>query len=57
VVAAVARDVPGTEILDAPAVLSEVPDIRSPSPLLAQLWPQRHGTDAIFIALLRRSTQ
>jgi 16S rRNA (cytosine967-C5)-methyltransferase len=48
--------VPGVEIIDAPAVLSEVPGIRSPSPLFAQLWPHRHGTDAIFIALLRRGT-
>jgi 16S rRNA (cytosine967-C5)-methyltransferase len=45
------------EILDAPALLADVPDLRSPSPLFAQLWPHRHGTDAIFIALLRRSTQ
>lgn len=57
VVAAVVSAVPGTEILDAPAVLSEVPDTCSPSPRLAQLWPHRHGTDAIFIALLRRGTK
>jgi 16S rRNA (cytosine967-C5)-methyltransferase len=48
---------PGVEILDAPAVLAEVPGLRSPGPLFAQLWPHRHGTDAIFIALLRRGTQ
>jgi 16S rRNA (cytosine967-C5)-methyltransferase len=54
VVTAVAAATPGTQILDAPAVLSDVPDARSPSPLFAQLWPHRHGTDAIFIALLRR---
>jgi 16S rRNA (cytosine967-C5)-methyltransferase len=47
-------DMPGVEVLDAPAVLSEVPDLRSPDPRFAQLWPHRHGTDAIFIALLRR---
>jgi 16S rRNA (cytosine967-C5)-methyltransferase len=46
---------PATEILDAPAVLSPVPDIRSPAPQFAQLWPHRHTTDAIFIALLRRT--
>ena len=46
---------PPTEILDAPAVLSAVPDIRSPAPQFAQLWPHRHTTDAIFIALLRRT--
>ena len=48
---------PGVEILDAPAVLAGVPGLRSPSPLFAQMWPHRHGTDAIFIALLRRGTQ
>jgi 16S rRNA (cytosine967-C5)-methyltransferase len=47
--------VPGVEILDAPAVLSNVPGARSANPLFAQLWPHRHGTDAIFIALLRRT--
>jgi 16S rRNA (cytosine967-C5)-methyltransferase len=57
VVNAVVGDVPGVEILDAPEVLSEVPGTRSPSPRFVQLWPHRHGTDAIFIALLRRSTQ
>jgi 16S rRNA (cytosine967-C5)-methyltransferase len=57
VVTAVVSADPGIEILDAPAVLADVPDLRSPSPLFAQLWPHRHGTDAIFIALLRRGTQ
>jgi 16S rRNA (cytosine967-C5)-methyltransferase len=42
------------EILDAPAVLSQVPDLRAPDPRFAQFWPHRHGTDAIFVALLRR---
>ncbi len=43
------------EVLDAPAVLSEVPDLRCPEPFekYAQFWPHRHGTDAIFVALLR----
>ena len=44
----------GAEVLDAPALLPEVPGLRSPGPLFAQLWPHRHGTDAIFIAILRR---
>jgi len=44
------------EVLDAPAVLSEVPDLRSgPDGRFAQFWPHRHGTDAIFLALLRVS--
>jgi 16S rRNA (cytosine967-C5)-methyltransferase len=55
VVTAVANSTPATEILDAPAVLSAVPDVRSPAPQFAQLWPHRHTTDAIFIALLRRT--
>ena len=44
-------------ILDAPAVLPEVPSLRVPEPAdprFAQFWPHRHGTDAIFIALLLR---
>jgi 16S rRNA (cytosine967-C5)-methyltransferase len=57
VVTDVASADPGVEILDAPAVLADVPGLRSPSPLFAQMWPHRHGTDAIFIALLRRGTQ
>lgn len=44
-----------TSVLDAPAVLSEVPDIRcGPDGRYAQFWPHRHGTDAIFLALFRR---
>jgi len=43
------------EVLDAPAVLGQVPDLRCPAPhqKYAQFWPHRHGTDAIFVALLR----
>ncbi|HXC85028.1 MAG TPA: transcription antitermination factor NusB [Trebonia sp.] len=54
VVNAVLSDTPDVEVLDAPAVLSDVPGLRSQDPRFAQLWPHRHGTDAIFIALLRR---
>jgi 16S rRNA (cytosine967-C5)-methyltransferase len=55
VVAAVLADRPETEVLDAPAVLSEVPGLRGPDPYrrYAQFWPHRHGTDAMFVALLR----
>jgi 16S rRNA (cytosine967-C5)-methyltransferase len=42
----------GVEVLDAPALLPEVPDAAR-GPYL-QLWPQRHGTDAMFCAILRR---
>jgi 16S rRNA (cytosine967-C5)-methyltransferase len=57
VVAAVARARGDVTILDAPAVLTEVPGLRVPEPgdpRFAQFWPHRHGTDAIFIAVLRR---
>ena len=49
---------PGTEVLDAPAVLAEVPGLRCPEPdgRYAQFWPHRHGTDAIFLALLRQAS-
>jgi len=51
------------EVLDAPAVLAGLPGVpacmpglRCPDPhgAYAQFWPHRHGTDAIFLALLRR---
>ncbi len=44
------------QLLDAPAMLPEVPDLRCPAPdgRYAQFWPHRHGTDGIFLALLRR---
>jgi 16S rRNA (cytosine967-C5)-methyltransferase len=41
-------------ILDAPAVLADVPGLRASDPRFAQFWPHRHGTDAIFLALLAR---
>ena len=54
VVTAVADRRGDVTILDAPAVLAEVPGLSSPDPRFAQFWPHRHGTDAIFIALLAR---
>jgi 16S rRNA (cytosine967-C5)-methyltransferase len=54
VVTAVAGARGDVTILDAPAVLAEVPGLRAPEPRFAQFWPHRHGTDAIFLALLRR---
>ena len=54
VVTAVAGHRGDVTILDAPAVLAEVPGLRGPDPRFAQFWPHRHGTDAIFLALLRR---
>jgi 16S rRNA (cytosine967-C5)-methyltransferase len=47
----------GIEILDAPAVAPDVPGLRATAdPRFAQFWPHRHGTDAIFVALLRRAS-
>jgi len=57
---------PDVAVLDAPAVLPEVPDLGvryQPGPdgqpgasgRYAQFWPHVHGTDAIFLALLRRT--
>lgn len=43
----------GVEVIDAPSVLPEVPDAALGRYL--QLWPHRHGTDAMFLALLRRT--
>jgi 16S rRNA (cytosine967-C5)-methyltransferase len=54
VVTAVADRRGDVTILDAPAVLAEVPGLRASDPRFAQFWPHRHGTDAIFLALLRR---
>jgi 16S rRNA (cytosine967-C5)-methyltransferase len=47
------------EVLDCPALLAEVPGLRCQEPYsrYAQFWPHRHGTDAIFVALLRRLGQ
>ncbi len=43
----------GIELLDAPAVLPQLADAAR-GPYL-QLWPHRHGTDAMFLALMRRT--
>jgi 16S rRNA (cytosine967-C5)-methyltransferase len=48
-------------VLDAPAILAgavgrPVPGIsRGPDGCYVQLWPHRHGTDALFLALLRKA--
>ncbi|SCQ61874.1 Putative ribosomal RNA small subunit methyltransferase B [Propionibacterium freudenreichii] len=43
------------EILDAPALIPEVPGAAaSADARFIQLWPHRHGTDAMFMALLRK---
>jgi 16S rRNA (cytosine967-C5)-methyltransferase len=50
-VAASARGV-STDLLDATTLLPGVPQLGSGS--YVQLWPHRQGTDAMFLALLRR---
>lgn len=46
------RDV---RVLDAPAALPDIPGLaHRTDKRYAQFWPHRHGTDAIFLALLRR---
>jgi 16S rRNA (cytosine967-C5)-methyltransferase len=56
VVADVLAARPGVEVLDAPAILSEAPGISAgPEGRYAQFWPHLHGTDAIFLALLRQT--
>jgi 16S rRNA (cytosine967-C5)-methyltransferase len=39
---------------DAGGLLPQVPDAAGPLPGTVQLWPHRHGTDAMFMALLRK---
>lgn len=39
---------------DATRLFTQVPDCAGPVPGTVQLWPHRHGTDAMFLALLRR---
>lgn len=47
-------DEPAVTLLDAPSTLPWLEDARSERmPLALQLWPHRHGTDAMFLALLR----
>jgi len=42
-------------LVDAAAALPQVRDAAASVPGTVQLWPHRHGTDAMFLALLRRS--
>lgn len=54
VVEAVLAAVPGTRLDDVRPFVGDVPDADGPLPGTVQLWPHRHGTDAMFLALLRR---
>lgn len=40
---------------DATPLLADVPDCAGPVDGTLQLWPHRHGTDAMFMALLRKT--
>jgi 16S rRNA (cytosine967-C5)-methyltransferase len=53
VMSGVLRRHPDVERLDARPLLPGVPDLGA-GPTV-QLWPHRHGTDAMFLALLRRT--
>jgi 16S rRNA (cytosine967-C5)-methyltransferase len=57
IVAAVLAGRDDVQVLDAPALLPAVPGLRCPAAdgPYAQFWPHRHGTDGIFLALLRRT--
>jgi 16S rRNA (cytosine967-C5)-methyltransferase len=48
-----AKEAVEVELLDARPALPGLPDL-GPGPTV-QLWPHRHGTDAMFLALLRRA--
>ena len=42
------------EVLPAERILPELVEANGPLPGTLQLWPHIHGTDAMFVALLRR---
>jgi 16S rRNA (cytosine967-C5)-methyltransferase len=44
------------ELVDLGPVLPQVEDAAGPLAGTLQLWPHRHGTDAMFLALLRRTS-
>jgi 16S rRNA (cytosine967-C5)-methyltransferase len=56
VLAAVLGGRQDADVLDAPALLAGVTGLSCPAPFgkYAQFWPHRHGTDAIFLAVIRR---
>ncbi|WP_186778864.1 RsmB/NOP family class I SAM-dependent RNA methyltransferase [Streptomyces salinarius] len=54
VVADVLKQHPGTELLDARPLLPGVPGLGEGPDV--QLWPHLHGTDAMYLALVRRTS-
>ncbi|MEP7092147.1 MAG: transcription antitermination factor NusB [Nocardioidaceae bacterium] len=55
VVAAVLDGRDDVRLEDATSLFPGLEDLAGPLPGTVQLWPHRHGTDAMFLALLRRS--
>ncbi|WP_242530231.1 RsmB/NOP family class I SAM-dependent RNA methyltransferase [Nocardioides aromaticivorans] len=55
VVTATLADRPEVRLEDVREHLPVVPDADGPLPGTVQLWPHRHGTDAMFLALLRKA--
>jgi len=55
VVAAVLRGRPDVEVVDPRPVVADLPDAATADHI--QLWPHRHGTDAMFLTLLRPGRQ
>lgn len=53
VVADLLKQHPDTELIDARPLLPGVPDLGDGPDI--QLWPHRHGTDAMYLALIRRT--
>ncbi|NGO78627.1 rRNA cytosine-C5-methyltransferase [Streptomyces sp. YC504] len=49
----VMKRVPGTELIDARPLLPDVPALGEGPDI--QLWPHLHGTDAMYLALIRRT--
>ncbi|MER7174127.1 RsmB/NOP family class I SAM-dependent RNA methyltransferase [Streptomyces mesophilus] len=49
----VLKRVPGTELIDARPLLPDVPALGEGPDI--QLWPHLHGTDAMYLALIRRT--
>jgi 16S rRNA (cytosine967-C5)-methyltransferase len=54
VVGAIAQTRKDVVLEDAAPLLGQVPNCAGPVPGTLQLWPHRHGTDAMFMALFRR---
>ncbi len=55
VVTAIAQMRRDAVLEDARGLLAQVPDCAGEVPGTIQLWPHRHGTDAMFMALFRRT--